>query len=592
MRYFILLISFCFSLNILSAQNKKFFNQTYAKAKAQFENKDYDDAMHNFKDLTVEHKNNPYTEYAYYWCGFSAYKSRKLSDARFILLQLNQKYPTWEKRDDASYLLANVLLEEQDTVRAQFYFEEIKDPKVKMQAVEMFAYYSHDIPDSLLVFVVDSSSVDTLDNSSLAELQLQLDQDPESVKLAKKIAKKLNKEDASYEERIYLEYLIQDYKLDANKYAKGTFKKSEKKEVYNVSIILPFNFDDRGKLSHRLRFYEMLSGVEFAISDLNKEGKVINYQIFDSKNDTSAVKAILCDSFVKQSDLLFGPVFPKNAEFAAEFALENQVTYVNPLLTSEELVIGNRFTYLQNPVPRQEAIQVHQFMDSTARPEVVIFYGKKVKDSIRAYTYKALTEESGKKVIGLQKVTRENMNQLSDFMEKLKEDHGDSLSHFYVATENDFAGASIMSSLEEFDFNVPVVAPIKWLNIQLIGNDFEPYRRRQVHFVGVHHIDVNNPDVASFRKRLYQKWNAKPVKFEHYSVLGYESALFFCSSLQKYGTVPYEGIQSSGYQFGVLMKGNHFVNQSNTVVPIYKLDENFDLIWVNQELTRDVNNEK
>ena len=592
MRYIIFSIFVSLNFTLIFSQSKKHFNHTYAKAKSQLESKEYDDAMHNFKDLTKEHKNNHYVEFSYYWCGYAAFKSGKLSDARFILLKLLQDYPTWENKDDANYLLANVLLEEEDNFRAQFYFEEIKQPKIKMQAVEMFAYYSHELPDSLMIFVVDSAAVDTSSFSSIEEMQKRLDEDPDNVKLAKSIAKKLNKKEATYEERIYLEYLIQDYELDPEKYSKGAFKTSEKKDVYNVSIILPFNYQDRSKLSHRLRFYEMLSGIEFAVKDLNQQGKKINFKLYDSKNDTAAVKAILCDSFVQKSDLLLGPIYPKTAALASAFAVENQVTYVNPLLADENLVIGNRYTYLMSPVARQEAIQVFKFMDTTARPDVVIFYGNKPKDSVRAFTYKKLSLDAGRNVLSVRKVTRENMNDLGYFMERLKKKHNDSLSHFYVATEDDFAGASIMSALEEFDFKVPVVAPIKWLKIQLIGNDFEPYRRRKIHFVGIHHVNVNDAKVESFRKKLLRKWNAKPVKFEYYSTVGYESMRFFGRSLLDYGNVLYRDINTQGYVNGVLSKGVNFVNQANTVVPIYKLDEKYNLVWVNKELTQNVNSEK
>ena len=177
-------------------------------------------------------------------------------------------------------------------------------------------------------------------------------------------------------------------------------------------------------------------------------------------------------------------------------------------------------------------------------------------------------------------------------MERLKEKYVDSLSYFYVATEDDFAGASIMSALEEFDFKVPVVAPIKWLKIQLIGNDFEPYRRRHIHFVGIHHVAVNEEKVEAFRNKILDKWNAKPVKFEYYSTIGYETMHFFGRSLFDYGNVLYQSLNAQGYVSGVLSKGVNIVSQSNTVVPIYKLDENYNLVWVNKELTQNVNSEK
>ncbi|MDB4835225.1 ABC transporter substrate-binding protein [Cyclobacteriaceae bacterium] len=565
----------------LQAQGKKVFNNKYAAAKELLANGEYEQSMHAFKELTAEHKNNAYTRYAYYYCGYAAFKAGKPADARFILLEVLKKYPMWDKKEEVYYLLSNVLLIEKDTARAHFYIEEIQQKELREQAHFMFQYYEQEVPDTLVLEATPENAV----LSSLEEMKAELIADPENEKLAKKIAKKLNKEGLTYQDRLFLEYLIQDYSLDASKYKKGAFKRTEKKDVYNIAIILPFNHDKPKKLHSRLRYYEMLSGVEMAITDLKSQGIEVNYQVYDSKNDTTTVKQILKDEFVMTADMLFGPVFTNNAKLASQFALENEIVYLNPLLADDEITLGNRYTYLNAPSHKQEGIQLAKFGSTLEKPEVFIFYGAKEKDSIRAYTYKKHIEAEGKSVRFMQQVTRSNMNDLNGIMEAQKEEGIDSLSHIYVATESDYAGATIMSNLEEFDYLVPVLAPMKWLNIQLIGNDFEPFRRRYIHFVSHYYLDYfHDQKLNEFRKRMYAKWHTKPVKFEYYSVVGYEAMLFFGKSLNNFGTVISDDLKMQGYQEGVMLQGYHYTSQSNSVVPVYTLDENYNMQLVNKDL--------
>lgn len=572
--YILILAFFCFTASF--AQSKKVFQQKFLKGKTLFDNGDYEKSMHVFKDLTAEHQNNQFEEYGHYYCGLSAFKAEKYQDARFILIQLVQKYPTWKQKDEANYLLANVLLEEQDTTRAMYYVQEIVDKNVVESANLMLEYYN--------VQVLDTGA---RANSSFDNLKISLTEDPENIKLAKKIAKKLNKKGNTFEEKIYLEYLIQDYGLDAKKYSKGLFRKTEKKDVYQIAVILPFNYTEANKLKGRLRYYEMLTGIELAVDSLKEKGINMEVKVFDSKNDSSTVVSILQDKYVKHADLLFGPVYEKNAQLASRFALENEVIYMNPLYGNSNITFGNKFVYLNLPSYAEEATQAAKHGATFVGPDVVILYGAKVRDSIKAYAYKREIELQGKKVRIVKQFTKDNMNRLGDFMER---NNDDSLSHVYVATDDDYAGASIMSSLEEYDFQCPVIAPEKWLKIQLIGNDFEPYRRRKIYFVGVSHLDLDSSaSVNDFRKTLQQVWNTKPTKLEHYSAIGYESMYYFGSALYKYGNEFSTDLRSEGYQEGVLFHGYNYRQYSNTVVPVYTLDENYYLKWVNKELVTNGN---
>jgi outer membrane protein assembly factor BamD (BamD/ComL family) len=187
MKYFYLIIFVFFSLKASFSQSKKAFQQDYLLAKMMFEDSNYVESMHAFKTLTIANKNNPFSEYAYYFCGLSAYRAGKNTDARFILLEGEKSNPEWDKNDELFYLLGVVLLEEGDSSRAVLYLNKIEHEEVLEAA------------NGLLDFYEINQVLNEIDD--LAALKQELLEHPESLKTAKKLAKNLNKKGNTTEEK-------------------------------------------------------------------------------------------------------------------------------------------------------------------------------------------------------------------------------------------------------------------------------------------------------------------------------------------------------------------------------------------------------
>ena len=100
-----------FILSLLSvvgfSQSKGDFQRKYAESLDQFKAGDYAHAYEGFRLLTQAHKNNQFQEQSHYYCGYAAYKTDKLLDAKFILVKSMTEFPEWKQQYEIKISVSN-----------------------------------------------------------------------------------------------------------------------------------------------------------------------------------------------------------------------------------------------------------------------------------------------------------------------------------------------------------------------------------------------------------------------------------------------------------------------------------------------------
>ncbi|MBU1820230.1 MAG: tetratricopeptide repeat protein, partial [Bacteroidetes bacterium] len=84
----------------------------------------YDLAMSQFADLTSRGANTQFAPLAHYYYGLAANKIKKYNESNNMLLQLLSRYPGWEEKDEALYLLGANYLALQDYKRGFDYLNQ------------------------------------------------------------------------------------------------------------------------------------------------------------------------------------------------------------------------------------------------------------------------------------------------------------------------------------------------------------------------------------------------------------------------------------------------------------------------------------
>ena len=122
-------------------------------------------------------------------------------------------------------------------------------------------------------------------------------------------------------------------------------KKRKRDNQLNLSVLLPFRsntvnydsieeveslFEDRNLYTITLDFY---SGILYAIEDLRELNVSINLNVFDTENSINKINEISSENSVKDSDVIIGPLIPRNFETFSNIKLLESIPKVFPLST-------------------------------------------------------------------------------------------------------------------------------------------------------------------------------------------------------------------------------------------------------------------
>ena len=122
-------------------------------------------------------------------------------------------------------------------------------------------------------------------------------------------------------------------------------KKRKKDSQLSLSVLLPFRsntvnydsikeveslFEDRNLYTITLDFY---SGILYAIEDLKELNISVNLNVFDTENSLNKLNDISSDDLIRNSDVIIGPLIPRNFETFSNIELLESIPKVFPLST-------------------------------------------------------------------------------------------------------------------------------------------------------------------------------------------------------------------------------------------------------------------
>lgn len=543
-----------FLLLILISSLKGFsqdnFKSKYALGKDLIKQGRYTAAMEILKPLTAEAQGNSYVQYSHYMYSLAALKAKMLLDANFMLKKLIEKYPNWEKMEEVYYLLGNVDFELKKYSDAQKHLEgRKKDLKNDIDKMKSF-YYGK------------INSIDTLTN-----LQREYPADPI---IANALAKKLSSSIMNEKQRMLLEYLVQEYKLDRQKFVSG--KESVTKASYNVAVLFPFMLKDLNPNSSTRSnqfVFDMYEGISMAVDSLKRKGVSINLFAYDTEKDDSKVPQLLTLPEMKNMDMIIGTIYPSYYSVISEFGLKNQILVINPLSNNAQVAANNSFTLLFQPSLQSIAGQAAKYASSYLPKDekvknVIIFQSPTPKDSLLANNFADSSRLNGFQVKYHEILKKDNISRvqeiLKDSMMML------TVSHVFVSSTDQVLAANIISAMEISRFTTPIITSSEWLQFSLLT--YAQFERRNVLFLNEEFIDYKTPAINNFRKAYISRTNTLPTS---YTYQGYELMQVFGKSLGKYGNYFVNGLQKENFIPGLVFQGFNYSNgNSNSFVPIVK----------------------
>lgn len=557
------------ALVIATSAQAQIFDQTERKYKegvSYYKQGLYGLAMDRLAAVTSGSNPN-YSLWAHYYYSLSAYKLKKYNESNMMLLQLLNRYSTWDQKDEAYYLLGANNLALGSFSKAFGYFNRIGDVQFDKDIKGLKQHYLDQVRDIPTLKALNSEYPG---DRIVAEALVKLIQTTSSNKADLELSDKLTNQ-------FGIGVVVNNVAVVEKDPPVNWYEKKWSKGYYNVAILFPyrineFNANSRSRSNqYAFDYYE---GMQIARKQLKSEGIVINVQAYDIGDEDEKILELLNNSHFRQSDIILGPLYERPFELIAAFANENNITMVNPLASDGTLLKTSKWVYLARPsiqFQTQEAVKL--VMSKTDVPKSAIYYGRTSKDSLMAYTFREQLMKAGGKVLEMKELT----GGAAEMNEKVSKFEGEKPNSIAFFSNDANAGPALMNVLIGRKLNnLPMVA---------VANSFGFSRRRpsaygsNLYLIETEYVDTSKDLIKNFQKLYYDKTNTLPSV---YSYLGYDQMLFFGRMIGKYNEKMRDGIELRKYEEDFLLSGFDYTrSRENSIPPLLKYEHSRWVPWDN-----------
>lgn len=540
------------------AQNIAQTESRYKSALSDYKQGRYAAAMEKLSPLTSVNFKTTYSPYAHYYYGLSAYQLKRFKESKQMLLQLQSRYPGWNRIGDVQYLLGAIALEEGKTDEGLSYLSKIKDSSLSKDVFSLKQHYFGSITDLAKLKDLQRQYAD--DRDIALTLVHFIETSPGSTQTDFQIADQLQKQfKFSKKEKVAV----------AEEAPKRSIPKSEgqwTKGYYDVSVLLPFRLDEftTGKRRSNQFAYDYYLGLTMAKEQLAAEGVNVNLWAYDVGADAKTVRPIVDNKNFQQSDLVIGPLYPATFEVTADYVSNANAIMLNPLSTDGNLLKAGSNIYLAHPSIAFQMQRAAQYMKTQAMGSAnAIYYGGTSKDSAMAFSYANEWKSKGGKVLEMVKIQpgREWMENNVSTFETAKP------SHIALFSTDGASGPMLMEVLNGRKLTTtPVLGTSTSFNAQ--QSRLNRYGSR-LYLIDTDYVDREKDNIREFQKNYWNKTNTFPSV---YSYQGYDQLLFFARMLAKHKDKFQDGLHAARpAEDEYLLSGFNFAKSNeNQITPVLK----------------------
>ncbi|AFD05781.1 ABC transporter substrate-binding protein [Solitalea canadensis] len=340
-----------------------------------------------------------------------------------------------------------------------------------------------------------------------------------------------------------------------------------------ISLVLPFNVDkvdltsastkkDLEPSATALDFYQ---GFRLGLDSATQNGDKVKLMVYDSKDDSAAVRNLARSQSIINSNLVIGPLFPSEIRAFNPVAEENQQYFVSPL-SPRVVVKGN--PYFIVPVCPMEihARKAAEFIiKKFETSRLMILKGSDSDEDNFVKPFKSAFEEQS---IGTTiSEYRTTSNIFDPITTKLVKDQNNIL---LISSANKAFWQALLKFLDknanDYKFTVFAYPGSEKLATSLGLKNLQKYN---VYFTSSYHIEKTDPATAAFFGRYKQVYASEP---NEYAIKGFDIGFFFAKLLSshmrdydKHMGKFYNGIHNN-FQF--VKTENGYLNESLKVLKV------------------------
>ncbi|MFY7909905.1 MAG: hypothetical protein ACOVO2_10155, partial [Emticicia sp.] len=483
--------------------------------------------------------------YAHFYHGLCSFKQNKFFETRIVLRQLFERYPDWDKIDEAYYLYANAALSDNYIDEGMQYLNRISGTILKKDIENMLYYHFSKVSDRTQLKQLNQKFPN---NAVIAQLLVNNIQR----------SKNVSKEDLEISDQLTNRFNLGQNQANTKKAP----SRKENKGVVNIAILLPFRLNDfEANKSNRANqyIYDLYAGMKLAKNKLEAEQINVNLLTFDIDRDATLISALAEDNQFSQVDLLIGPLYPEANKIANSFAKSNDIVQVHPLSNNRQLVANDKNTFLAAPSFETQSSKALEYMKTQSIGKTVaIYYGNTRKDSTFAYAYRDEATKAGFEVLTIKKFTN-----AEDIDIRRRP------SHIFIAGSEDTFGGKVVNALDRKKVTSPIIAASSAFDFD--GSSLNIFNR-ELSLIQLDYINRDKDEVKNFRSAYFNEQNISP---SYYSYWGYDMLLFYARMLNSGKNQFRSSLNAIEYTQGFTLDGFDYTNGSNEnqIVPIIKYQD-------------------
>jgi ABC-type branched-subunit amino acid transport system substrate-binding protein/outer membrane protein assembly factor BamD (BamD/ComL family) len=541
-----LLCILLFSFSNLLAQD---FKKDYRKAKELFKDGKYSEAMDAFSPLTVYDKENPYTEYAFFYHALSAQRIGFTSIAKNQFRQLKKLYPRWPQIDEVNYWLATIYFQQGEFFQAMKLLEVIQDNSFRSSQDSLKQAYLSKIKDVELLKMIGEDH-------------------PTDLEVARALATAIGRKGLPNEDIHLLDSITIQYNWRREDFMVIPPSRVRLKDRYRISLLFPFRaatLEPTPERKKNQQILELYQGMKLAVDSLAKTGVNVDLVAYDTDRNLETIQSLLSKPELKSSDLIIGPLFADEAKPVQSFSKENQINLiVNPVSSNSDFLKDNPNALLFQPSHETIGRKSAEWMAGKLKKKnCLVYYSDSPKDSVMAFNFIKRALELGIDVVYAEEVRKEKSAKILETLAKatqydefrnptqfkLKKD---SLGGIFVAApDSPLIYTKVINSVETRGDSILVIGQEDWLEDNSL--DYVKLERTQVVLASPNFTPFSGTAFSKFRKAFFDKHGILPSEN---SMKGYELMFVIGKAMNEYGTYFTDGLLTNGKPFpGVLTDG-------------------------------------
>lgn len=319
---------------------------------------------------------------------------------------------------------------------------------------------------------------------------------------------------------------------------------SEKLSSYNVAMMLPFlsqrfSATDTEIYDNSLWAIQYYAGAKMALDKLEEEGIKLNVSVLDTEASPYRTDDLLrTSSDLLNAHLIIGPYRKENLAKVANFAKQNNISFVSPHSASANITQKNP-NYIQvSPTLRThcESIMAHA-LDNFSVENIVLVSRENEKEKARlAFFYDQYSADTEGKGLpeDLEELTIPDKTYSFADLDLKPYLEGRDTTVFIVPSWSENYIYALLHKIEDTrteNNHVVVYGMPQWINFEKV--EYEYYEKLNVRVTSGTFINRLSSEAQSFKRSFFERYGVVPNS-EAY--LGYDVMLYFGRMINKYGT--------------------------------------------------------